>query len=664
MQYIFKLLYTILFIFIIDVATAQTITVNSNPICNDNRLTTFSVDGTYDLSTQVLTWDLDEGSFADSTTIAQVLYLIDGEKTVTFFVDNVPKATKTVYVYSVKPDLYLDKITGCEPVDITYTTDFVTFEANAVLPDVQVSSVDLVLGDGARRTLTPAGYTHSYIAGEYEPSIIVTDELGCIGRVSKNIVIDPKPEAIIVTDPIVASSCDKPFTVIFSDGSDSRNQANVSSWQWNFGQGQTSNQAGPTSITYVNDGSYSVSLTVTNSNGCKDTDNLSVSLGSPKANFILEGVFSQDTLCGKVTFVNQSSTSEVFWDFSALGISNPYKGKSGFELDLIALLPGTYPITIKAEVVNNNVTCEATFTKNIVIPEIKADFDVSPNYGCEFPFDVRFDDNSINADTYKWIYGNGLDSIFVGNGSHDYTYDQEDLYEYSRKGMNAWYPYLKVTNKYGCRDSTRRGSVPVDSVKVFEPWARFMPDTMDGCAPLSVFFMDSINVDVDNNDVTSFTWDFGDGNIVTGPSLTQITHVYPNPGIYYVKLSITTALGCSDDSYLIPIRVGQPASGHLKIVMSVPDGSSICPGQRVDVDLVGNPTPAFDMLQINASSEDLSSCFNDFNVDYNNVGFEHTVGPITLDVTGIIDGCYTTTPTQDVKTLNMLGPIVRNMGYN
>ncbi|MFT6735490.1 MAG: PKD repeat protein, partial [Polaribacter sp.] len=268
MQYIFKLLYTILFIFIIDVATAQTITVNSNPICNDNRLTTFSVDGTYDLSTQVLTWDLDEGSFADSTTIAQVLYLIDGEKTVTFFVDNVPKATKTVYVYSVKPDLYLDKITGCEPVDITYTTDFVTFEANAVLPDVQVSSVDLVLGDGARRTLTPAGYTHSYIAGEYEPSIIVTDELGCIGSDSKNIVIDPKPEAIIVTDPIVASSCDKPFTVIFSDGSDSRNQANISSWQWNFGQGQTSNQAGPTSITYVNDGSYSVSLTVTNSNGC------------------------------------------------------------------------------------------------------------------------------------------------------------------------------------------------------------------------------------------------------------------------------------------------------------------------------------------------------------------------------------------------------------
>lgn len=43
---------------------------------------------------------------------------------------------------------------------------------------------------------------------------------------------------------------------------------NIVSYQWNFGNGETSTQQNPT-ITYANSGSYSVLLTVTSSNGCQ-----------------------------------------------------------------------------------------------------------------------------------------------------------------------------------------------------------------------------------------------------------------------------------------------------------------------------------------------------------------------------------------------------------
>ena len=43
---------------------------------------------------------------------------------------------------------------------------------------------------------------------------------------------------------------------------------NIVSYQWNFGNGETSTEQNPT-ITYSNIGSYTVVLTVTSSNGCQ-----------------------------------------------------------------------------------------------------------------------------------------------------------------------------------------------------------------------------------------------------------------------------------------------------------------------------------------------------------------------------------------------------------
>ncbi len=56
-----------------------------------------------------------------------------------------------------------------------------------------------------------------------------------------------------------------------------------------------------------------------------------------------------------------------------------------------------------------------------------------------------------------------------------------------------------------------------------------------GCQPLTVNF----NAVSDNG--TTYTWDFGDGNVGTGSS---VSYTYPLPGVYLVTMNVITLDGC------------------------------------------------------------------------------------------------------------------------
>lgn len=148
---------------VVNTVIGQTITSSSNPICRGNS-NTFSVDGEYNLAVDKLHWDLGNGSIADSTTIASVVYATVGKKTVTFSVNGTIVATKEVYVYIVEPTFTLSAIEGCEPLDVTFNTTFTTFQATGGLPSVNVVTAELTAGDGALEDIIPTGYTHTYLS--------------------------------------------------------------------------------------------------------------------------------------------------------------------------------------------------------------------------------------------------------------------------------------------------------------------------------------------------------------------------------------------------------------------------------------------------------------------------------------------------------------------
>jgi PKD repeat protein len=91
----------------------------------------------------------------------------------------------------------------------------------------------------------------------------------------------PKPPA---NKPPVASasdSCpDSGLTCPFSSGGSSDPDGSITSYQWNFGDGNTSNEANP-SHTYGAAGTYSVTLTVTDNKGASDSTTTSVTVTAP-----------------------------------------------------------------------------------------------------------------------------------------------------------------------------------------------------------------------------------------------------------------------------------------------------------------------------------------------------------------------------------------------
>jgi gliding motility-associated-like protein len=100
---------------------------------------------------------------------------------------------------------------------------------------------------------------------------------------------------------------------------------------------------------------------------------------------------------------------------------------------------------------------------------------------------------------------------------------------------------FNVTFSDGCSPS-QQANVSVINNPV--PIVNFSPWVTSGCAPLTVDFVDS-TITVAG---ATYAWTLGDG---TGEGNQNFTHVYPNPGVYDISLTVTTPANCTSDT-LIP----------------------------------------------------------------------------------------------------------------
>ena len=134
-------------------------------------------------------------------------------------------------------------------------------------------------GDGS--TSTSESPLHVYAsAGQYTVSLTVTDSNGQTDKVSKSVTVNALPTAAF-SDSQAASS----LSVGFSDLSSAVSPATVTGWAWDFGDGSTSTSESPLHV-YASAGQYTVSLTVTDSNGQTDKVSKSVTVNAlPTAAF-------------------------------------------------------------------------------------------------------------------------------------------------------------------------------------------------------------------------------------------------------------------------------------------------------------------------------------------------------------------------------------------
>jgi gliding motility-associated-like protein len=120
-------------------------------------------------------------------------------------------------------------------------------------------------GDGTTSN-TSCLPTHIFsTAGTYTVDLQLTDSNGCVNHSQSLVVIYPVPHADFNATPQPTTILDP--TIHFYDAS---TLAPITSWSWNFGDGDTSKIEFPTHV-YQDTGSYPVQLTVVSSFGCRDS---------------------------------------------------------------------------------------------------------------------------------------------------------------------------------------------------------------------------------------------------------------------------------------------------------------------------------------------------------------------------------------------------------
>lgn len=445
----------------------------------------------------------------DTSTLANPVYTYPNAGTYTAYLVAITGfgCTDTAYmapniiVYDTPIANFNRSVTnGCAPLTVDFTNQSSQLNNPVYAWD---------FGNGATSSAAAPTYTFTN-SGVYQVQLIVTNTFGCADTIVKSVTVRPSP---VANGTISSTSGCSPLTVNFTDGS-----SNAVSWLWDFGDGNTDTTANPSHV-YTASGTYQVSLVVTGSNGCTDTLNFVTPVTvnqTPVANFSRSPVSGCQPLTVNFTSTSSQLNNETyFWNFDngqTATAQNPaatYNTSGVFNVSLI---------------VTNTGGCTDTVTKTVTVhPTPVANASISTSTGCS-PLTVTFTNNSVNANTYQWIFGDGNTST-SSNPVHTYT------------TAGSFNVSLIATTSQGCTD-TFNFATPV--VVNQTPVANFTRTPVTSCSPATVIF-NSTSGQL-NNPV--YHWDFANGQTGNAQSDT-ITYT---AGLYYVSLVVTNTGGCSDTS--------------------------------------------------------------------------------------------------------------------
>ncbi|MEI9810194.1 MAG: PKD domain-containing protein [Bacteroidota bacterium] len=456
-------------------------------------------------------WNWDFGNGNTSTIQNPIAtYFVPGSYTITLTVTNTNGSntlTRNQYitVYDIPAvNFTADNQSGCFPLRVNFT-DISTAGAGNTNVSWQWD-----FGNGATSSLQNPSVAYT-TAGNFTITLKVTNDKGCVKTISR-------PNYIAVTPGVTAgftntqpAVCSAPALITFTNTSTG---PGTLTWQWNFGDGNTSTVQHPAN-TYTAAGNYTITLVVTSSSGCEDTirSSVPVTIGGIATDFT-----SPASVCTNATasFTNTSTPApaSALWNFGDAGMSTQINPTH------IYTAPGTYTVKLY----NTYASCTDSAIHSIVVnPLPVANFTAPVTTKCEPDLTVNFQDLSTGAVSWLWNFGDGNTSV-LQNPSHIYT------------SYGSFSVKLFITNAFGCTDSITRSNF----ITIRRPVISIPGLAARGCIPFPFTFTPVINT---LDAVTSYLWDFGDGNTSAAASP---AHTYTTQGTYTVTLTITTSTGCTE----------------------------------------------------------------------------------------------------------------------
>lgn len=400
---------------------------------------------------------------------------------------------------------------GCSPLPVSFT-DLSTL-TNSWLWN---------FGDGTTSTAVNPAHTFVNTTSStiiFNVTLLVTSSLGCTDTIIKTVEVFPQVTASF-TSP--ANGC-SPYVISMNNTS-----INAGSFNWTFGDGNTSTQTNPIN-TFINtttsDINHTITLIAQSSLGCRDTTSLPITIFyKPVAGFTTGTVAGCAPLSVNFTNISTGAISND-WIFGDGNSANGVVNASHTFFNTSAIPDSN---TVQLIVTSPNSCRDTAATPIIIYPQVTANFNSVPS-GCS-PLSVLLSNQSVNADSYNWNLGNGTFSAQT---------NPSPVYTNNTTTNNTITISLTASSTFGCSDSIQK------TVDIFyKPQANFNTSSVSGCHPLPVTFSDLSSGGI------HYSWNFGDFS----PMDTTInpSHIYTNltsaPITYTARLIVTTNNGCSDTS--------------------------------------------------------------------------------------------------------------------
>ena len=291
---------------------------------------------------------------------------------------------------------------------------------------------------GDNTTSASQNPTHQYSSsGTFTTTLIVTTAGGCSDTISNPVLVHAQPTAAFSSNVVCFGDTTK-----FTDQSTSTD-GSIVSWNWDFADGNTSQQPNPShGFVIVND-SFMVSLIVQTAYGCIDTiTQLVVTYPIPDMNFAPEAVSGCEDFFAQFydsTLVAGGNIVNWLWDFGDGNFSYAQNPSHTYTDS------GSYYVNLTVTSSNGCVFKDSLPYPVVVYPKPVAAFNPSPATASIITPEINFIDHSQGAMFWQWDFGDFESSIL-----------QQPSHLYSDTG------YFDVTqiviNAYGCSDTV---DVPV-----------------------------------------------------------------------------------------------------------------------------------------------------------------------------------------------------------
>ncbi|MFH2141769.1 MAG: PKD domain-containing protein [Bacteroidota bacterium] len=556
-----------------------TVTVNTSPVANAGTGGTFCSD-TYTFN-----------AVASSGTGT---WSYSGPGTASFTNVNSANSNVTVNTWGTYTFTWTENNNGCiDSDDVTVTFNYTPTSAFSVAP------ASLCIGDTATVTYTgtgSAGATYNWNwnggtanpgsgqgpntvswsnSGSYSITLSVS-ESGCTSTITNvPVTVNPNPTSTFtVTQP----DCYGDDAILTYTG----NATGAANYIWNFGGGNASpgNGIGPQYVNWLVAGTYSVSLSVSE-NGCTSAITTQSATNPTQLTSLIVGtnIICHGQLDGAadltatggtppLTYLwSNSYTGEDLTDVPADDYSVIVTDASGCTSESFVSINEPSSILVTAspdkficngQTVNisasasggtgtytywwNGIPGGASINVGPSMQTTYAVYVIDAN-GCQSNTDlvIVFVSPAVTLDLYT-----NTDHICPGdevvmvaginNGVPPYyLYDQFDMIV-----MPPFIVHPMDTTEYIIYVEDQCGSIASDNLMIYTyplPPVAISSDTTSGCQPLTVNFLSQYQAQ-------TYTWNFGDSDFDNLSFQKDPSHIYDNPGVYTVSLSVTSTEGC------------------------------------------------------------------------------------------------------------------------